>query len=75
MPHFCHRTVLICAAWSLSWANLAFAQHDHSSSDFEVFVAAEAFHGSQQTQRGDADPWVDADVVFGVTQHQFRVFG
>lgn len=75
MPHFCLREVLLCVALSLPWTNLAFAQHDHSSSDFEVFVAAEAFHGTRQAHLGDADPWIDADVVFGVTEHQFRVFG
>ncbi len=75
MPHFCLRKVLLCAAVSLPWTTPSFAQHDHSSSDFEVFVAAEAFHGTGQTHPGDADPWIDADVVFGVTKHQFRVFG
>jgi hypothetical protein len=75
MPHLYLRDILLCIALSLPWANLAFAQHDHSSSDFEVFVAAEAFHGTRQSHVGDADPWIDADVVFGVTQHQFRVFG
>jgi hypothetical protein len=75
MPHFCLRKILLCAALSLPWTNMAFAQHDHSSSDFEVFVAAEAFHGTRHTRLGDADPWIDADVVFGVTEHQFRVFG
>ena len=75
MPHFRLRKILICVALSLPCTNPAFAQHDHSSSDFEIFVAAEAFHGSQQTRLGDADPWIDADVVFGVTRHQFRVFG
>jgi hypothetical protein len=75
MHHFCLRDVLLCVALSLPWTNLAFAQHDHSSSDFEVFVAAEAFHGTRQAHSGDADPWIDADVVFGVTEHQFRVFG
>jgi hypothetical protein len=75
MPHFYLREILLCVALSLPWANLAFAQHDHSASDFEVFVAAEAFHGTRQTHLGDADPWVDADLVFGATKHQFRVFG
>jgi hypothetical protein len=66
-----------CLVLSFLWANCARAQHDHSSGEFEVFVAAEAFHGSGQTQThaSNADPWVDADVIFGVTQHQFRVFG
>jgi hypothetical protein len=75
MPHFSLRGILLCIALSLPWADLAFAQHEHSSSDFEVFVAAEAFHGTRPTRREDADPWVDADVVFGITKHQFRVFG
>jgi hypothetical protein len=75
MPHFSLREILLCIALSLPWAGSAFAQHEHSSSDFEVFVAAEAFHGTRQTRREDADPWIDADVVFGITKHQFRVFG
>jgi hypothetical protein len=65
MPHFYLREILLCVAFSLPWANLTFAQHDHSTSDFEVFVAAEAFHGSRQPHLGDADPWIDADLVFG----------
>jgi len=75
MPHLSLREILLCVALSLPWAGSAFAQHDHSSSDFEVFVAAEAFHGTGQTRREDADPWINADVVFGFTKHQFRVFG
>jgi hypothetical protein len=75
MSHFCLREIVLCAALSLPWTNVALAQHDHSSSDFEVFVAAEAFHGTRQTRVGDADPWIDADLVLGVTEHKFRVFG
>jgi hypothetical protein len=75
MPYCSLREILLGVALSLPWAGSAFAQHEHSSSDFEVFVAAEAFHGTRQTRREDADPWVDADVVFGMTKHQFRVFG
>jgi hypothetical protein len=75
MPHIYLRETLLCLLLSLAWANSALAQHEHSSSDFEVFVAAEAFHGTRETHLGDADPWIDADVVFGATQHQFRVFG
>ena len=53
----------------------ALAQHEHSSSEFEVFVAAEGLAGHGQPHpRGD-DPWVDADVIFGLTHGQFRVFG
>jgi len=60
---------------SLLWANNAFAHHADSSSEFEVFVGAEAFHGSGQTRSDDADPWFDADLIFGLTRRQFRVFG
>jgi hypothetical protein len=56
-------------------ATPVFADHEHLSNEFEVFVAGEAFHGSGQAHSGDDDTWFDADVVFGVTQHQFRVFG
>jgi hypothetical protein len=56
-------------------ANRASADHEHASNEFEVFVAGEAFHGSGQVRPGDDDTWFDADVVFGLTQHQFRVFG
>jgi len=62
-------------ALGLLWANLACAQHDHSSGEFEVFVAAEAFHASGSVPRDEADPWINADVVVGLTEHQFRVFG
>ncbi len=75
MSYLSSRIPCVCLALSFLWANCAFAQHDHSSGEFEVFVAAEAFHGTGQTRAGDADPWIDADVIFGVTKHQFRVFG
>ncbi len=77
MPHLylALRTSLLCVALSLLWANPALAQHEHSSGEFEVFVAAEAFHGSGHAPRDDADPRFDADVVVGATEHQFRVFG
>jgi hypothetical protein len=55
--------------------NPAFADHEHSSNEFEVFLATEAIHGSGQTNAADDDPWISADFVFGLTQHQFRVFG
>jgi hypothetical protein len=64
--------IALLAPWP---ANLALADHEHTSNEFEVFVATEAFHGSGQTRAGDDDTWFDADVVFGLTQHQFRVFG
>jgi hypothetical protein len=57
-------------------AGPARADHDHGSNEFEVFVAAEAIHGSGQAHPAeDDDTWFDADVVFGLTEHQFRVFG
>jgi hypothetical protein len=60
---------------ALCSANLAFADHEHMSNEFEVFLAAEGYHGSGHVHAADDDSWVSADVVFGVTQHQFRVFG
>jgi hypothetical protein len=75
MPHLLPRLPLLCLALSLFWAPCALAQHEHSSEEFEVFLAAEAFHGTGQTGRSDADPWLGADVVFGATEHQLRVFG
>src|ERR1700736_3711303 len=69
------RNFLLCSIVGPFWANCACAQHDHSSSEFEVFLAAEALHGSPQLRSDDADHWIDADLVFGVTHHQFRVFG
>jgi hypothetical protein len=51
------------------------AQHEHSSSEFEVFVSAEALAGPGEPHRRDDDTWFDADVIFGLAQEQFRVFG
>jgi hypothetical protein len=75
MPHPTLRIPLLCLALTLLRAHPALAQHEHSSGEFEVFVAAEAFHGSGRAPRDDADPWINADVVVGLTEHQFRVFG
>ncbi len=75
MPNVRLRDVLLSTALGLLSTSPAMAEHDHSSSDFEIFVAAEAFHGSGQAHAGGADPWIDADLVFGATAHQFRVFG
>jgi hypothetical protein len=68
-------TALLWLILSFLCNSAALAQHEHSSGEFEVFVAAEAFHGSGVAVRDDADPWINADVVAGLTQHQFRVFG
>jgi hypothetical protein len=75
MPHFCCRRILLCLALTYAGSTVVYAQHEHSSVDFEVFVAAEAFQGSRGIHAGEADPWVNADVVLGLTEHQFRVFG
>ena len=53
----------------------AFAQHEHSSSTFEVFVAAEGLAGHGQPHPREDDPWVDADVLFGLSHEQLRIFG
>jgi hypothetical protein len=75
MPTSFSRLSIACALFTLFSANWAFADHEHTSKEFEVFLAGEAFHGSGQTHAGDEDTWFNADVVFGLTQHQFRVFG
>ena len=49
--------------------------HDHSSGEFDVFLSMEALHASGEVHRGDDDSWINADVIFGLTQHRFRVFG
>jgi len=67
--------ITFAASLVLGVATPAFADHDHSSNEFEVFVATEAFHGSEGVRQDDEDTWFDADVVFGLTEHQFRVFG
>jgi hypothetical protein len=64
------------AALILAYAQASLgAEHEHSSQEFEVLWAAEAFHGSGQSHIPDDDAWLNADVLFGLTEHQFRVFG
>ena len=75
MPNPICRLFIATALLALGLAHSAFADHEHMSNEFEVFVAGEAFQGSGQSHPGDDDTWFDADVVFGLTQHQFRVFG
>src|ERR1700731_3345367 len=75
MPTSFSRLSIACALLTLFSANWAFADHEHTSNEFEVFLAAEAFHGSERTHAGDEDTWFNADVVFGLTEHKFRVFG
>jgi hypothetical protein len=71
--------ILLALAALLS-GHSALAQHDHSvgehsSSEFEVFLAAEGLAGHGQPHPREDDPWLDADVIFGLTHEQFRVFG
>jgi hypothetical protein len=75
MPNPISRLSIASALLALGWAHSAFADHEHMSNEFEVFVAGEAYKGTGQSQPGDDDTWFDADVVFGLTKHQFRVFG
>jgi hypothetical protein len=66
----------VCAALLISFAGRAAqAQHEHSSSEFEVFVATEGLAGHGQPHPREEDSWVDADVIFGLTHDRFRVFG
>ena len=74
MRHVWFRAIGLLLALYIAGPRTALAQHDHSG-DFEVFVAAEAFKGSRGIHAGEADPWVNADVVLGLTEHKFRVFG
>ena len=75
MPNSFSRIAIAIALLGPCPANLAFADHEHMSNEFEVFLAAEAYHGSGDVRAADEDSWVSADFLFGVTQHQFRVFG
>jgi hypothetical protein len=75
MPISSSRVSIALALLTLSSANAALADHEHASNEFEVFLAAEAIHGSAQAHAGDDDTWFNADFVFGITQHKFRVFG
>jgi hypothetical protein len=75
MPNSFTRVLITCALFALCLANAALADHEHMSNEFEVFLAGEAIHGSGQEHAGDDDTWINADVVFGLTKHQFRVFG
>ena len=71
----CRRAAALFALLGFLGAHPALAQHEHSSSEFEVFVAAEGLAGHGQPHPREDDPWVDADVIFGLTHEQFRVFG
>jgi hypothetical protein len=75
MPISSSRLSIAFALLTLCSAHAAFADHEHASNEFEVFLAAEAMHGSDQKSEGDDDTWFNADFVFGLTQHKFRVFG
>jgi hypothetical protein len=52
------------------------SQHQHSASEFDVFLSAEGVAGHGQPHpREEDDAWFTADLVFGLTHDQFRVFG
>jgi hypothetical protein len=69
------RSVVWVALLAVFAGRAALAEHEHSSGEFEVFVAAEALGGPGEPQRRGDDAWVDADMIFGLTHDQFRVFG
>lgn len=69
------RRSLAAALLLLVGSNCLAEEHEHSSHEFEVFWSAEASHGSGQSHVGDDDAWLNADILFGLTEHQFRVFG
>jgi hypothetical protein len=66
---------LLASVLALLGSEAAVAQHEHSSGQFEVFVAGLGLLGSGQPHPRDDDSWIDADVIFGLTHDQFRVFG
>lgn len=52
------------------------SQHQHPASEFDVFLSADGVAGHGQPHpREEDDAWFTADVVFGLTHEQFRVFG
>jgi hypothetical protein len=74
------QSIVLFALLALTVGGHARAQPDHSagehsSSEFEVFVAAEGLAGHGQPHPRLDDPWLDADVIFGLTHGPFRVFG
>jgi hypothetical protein len=74
IPQWWLRT--LCAVLLASFnASPVLAEHEHSSGEFEVFVAGEGLSGAGQRQRRDDDSWFNADVIFGMTREKFRVFG
>jgi hypothetical protein len=66
---------LLAFALLWPWTMALAVDHEHTANEFEVFLAAEALHGTGQNRVGDDDDWFNADILFGLTEHQFRVFG
>lgn len=66
----------LAAALLLVYAGIACAaEHEHGTQEFEIFWAADAFYGTHQSHIPDDTAWVNADILFGITEHQFKVFG
>jgi hypothetical protein len=70
-----HRALKFLTLLAIFAAHPALAQHQHSSSEFEVFLAADGLAGHGQPHPREDDPWIDADVIVGLTHGPFRVFG
>ena len=51
------RLLIAVALPALCSVNVAFAEHEHMSNEFEVFLAAEAYHGSEGVHAADDDSW------------------
>ncbi|HEV7611750.1 MAG TPA: hypothetical protein VGO37_07750 [Steroidobacteraceae bacterium] len=69
------RAAAYAALLAIFAGRTALAEHEHSSSEFEVFVATDALVGTGQPHPRDDYSWINADVIFGLTHGQFRVFG
>lgn len=66
---------LIAGLLSLLSVTSRAEEHEHPAHEFEIFWSAAASHGSGQSHVGDGDAWLNADILFGYVEHQFRVFG
>jgi len=74
LPRWLHRIFYALIVATLA-CRPAQSQHQHSASEFDVFLAAEGVAGHGQPNPREDDTWLSADVVFGLTHDQFRVFG
>ena len=66
---------ILLALWCAATVTPSHAEHQHSSSEFEAFVATEAFTGNAENHSKDDDSVVNADLLLALAHDKFRVFG